>query len=71
MQTQVTLAARPQCPLRTNPSLRVELGAHLSNDFERAIALTIAKHLSAQSGQHVGLLDLVGLSLYVWSDRPI
>jgi hypothetical protein len=51
--------------------LRIRLGQNLSNSFERVIALTIASHLSAQSGQHVGLLDLVGLSLYVWSDRPI
>jgi hypothetical protein len=60
-------------PLHHRPrkSLRIRLSQNLSNAFERAIALTIAQHLSAQSGQHVGLLDLVGLSLYVWSDSPI
>jgi hypothetical protein len=51
--------------------LRIRLAANLGNALERAIALMIASHLSAQSGQHVGLLDLVGLSLYVWPDSPI
>jgi hypothetical protein len=50
---------------------RIRLSQNLGNALERTIALTIASHLSAQSGQHVGLLDLVGLSLYVWSDCPL
>jgi hypothetical protein len=57
-----------RCPRK---SLRIRLGANLGNAFERAISLTITEHLSVQSGQHVGLSDLVGLSLHVWSDASI
>jgi hypothetical protein len=56
---------------RKRHALRIRLAANLSNAFERASALTIAEHLSSQRGQHVGILDLVGMSLYVWSDHPI
>jgi hypothetical protein len=51
--------------------LRICLGQNLGNAVERAIALTIAAHLSAQSGQHVGLLDLIGYVLHIWSDDKI
>jgi hypothetical protein len=56
---------------RPRKSIRIRLAANLGDALERAIALTIAEHLSIQSGQHVSLLDLVGYVLYVWSDRPI
>jgi hypothetical protein len=56
---------------RPRKSLRIRLAVNLGNAVERAIALTVAEYLSAQSGQHVGFLDLVGLSLYVWSDDKI
>jgi hypothetical protein len=71
MQTQATLPAILQRPPRFNPNLRVELGANLSNAFERAIAWIIADHLSDQSGQFISALDLVGISLYLWSEMPL
>jgi hypothetical protein len=71
MQTQAILPASPQRPLRTNPNLRVELGLNLSNAFERAIAWAVADHLSDQSGQFISALDLVGISLYLWSEMPL
>jgi hypothetical protein len=61
------------CPLPHRPRkrLRIRLSQNLSDPLERAIAFTIAEHLSAKSGQHVSILDLVGYVLYVWSDRPL
>jgi hypothetical protein len=69
------LRSRPMLkrPLHHRPrkSLRIRLAENLSDPVERAIAFTIAEHLSAKSGQHVSILDLVGYVLYVWSDRPL
>jgi hypothetical protein len=71
MQTQAILPASPQRPPRINPNLHIRLGVNLSNAFERAIAWIVVDHLSDQSGQFISVLDLLGISLYLWSEMSL
>jgi hypothetical protein len=66
--TQAIVTARPK---RINPNLHIRLGANLSNAFERAIAWSIAAHLTERLGQPISIFDLIGFSLFVWSETPI
>jgi hypothetical protein len=71
MQTQAIIPASPQRPPRINPNLHIRLLENLSNSFERAIAWIVAKHLAERLGQPISIFDLVGFSLFVWSETPI
>ncbi len=71
MQTQAIIPVSSQRPPRINPNLHLRLGANLSNAIERAIAWIVAEYLSSQSGQFISVFDLLGLSLYLWSEMPL
>lgn len=62
----------PPCPNdRPIPAITIVLGESLSDPFNRSLSLAIAEQLSKQRGHHVGILDLQGFVLMIWTDDQI
>jgi hypothetical protein len=60
----------PQALPKTIP-LCIALGAHLTDPAEKACAEAVAGHLSNECDRVVGVDDLEGLLLFLWSEHDI
>ena len=66
-RTGVWFESSPQSLPRTIP-LYIPLGPNLTHPAEIAYAESVAKHLSGECGLAIGVSDLAGLFLYLWSE---